>query len=175
MSFASTIGQMRERALAYWLARSDQERKYLSVGGAVLLLALAWALLVSPALDGRAALRRSLPQLRQQAAQLQALAQEATTLNSQPAPQVAPMSRESLAASLSARGLTPQSLSQTGEYAKLQLNNVAFANLVTWLDAQRREGRIAVQDAVVTALPTAGQVDASLTLHQDNGGQGGAR
>jgi general secretion pathway protein M len=175
MSFASTIGRMRERALAYWLARSDQERKYLAVGGAVVLLALGWLLLVSPAVDGRAQLRRSLPQLRQQAAQLQALAQEATKLNSQPLPQVAPMSRETLAASLSARGLTPQSLSQTGEYAKLQLNNVAFANLVTWLDAQRRENRIAVQDAVVTALPTAGQVDANLTLHQNAGAPGGAR
>jgi general secretion pathway protein M len=174
MSFASTIGQWRERALAYWLARSDQERTYLTVGGAVVLLALGWLLLAAPALEGRATLRRALPQLHQQSAQLRAMAQEAATLNSQPAPQVAPMSREALVASLAARGLTPQSLSQTGEYAKLQFNNVAFANLVTWLDAQRREQRIAVQDATVSALPAAGQVDASLTLHQ-NTGAGGAR
>jgi general secretion pathway protein M len=79
------------------------------------------------------------------------------------------MTREALAASLSGRGLSPQSLSLNGEYAKLQLNGVSFANLVTWLDAQRRENRIAVQDAAVTALATAGQVDANLTLRQNLG------
>jgi general secretion pathway protein M len=63
----------------------------------------------------------------------------------------------------------------TGEYAKLQLNNASFANLAMWLDAQRREGRIAVQDAVVTALPAAGQVDANLTLHQNTGAPAGAQ
>ncbi|MFL6675496.1 MAG: type II secretion system protein GspM [Massilia sp.] len=174
MSFASTIGQLRERALAYWVARTDQERTFLGAGAAVALLALVYLLFVSPALDGRAQLRRSLPQLRQQAAELQTLAQEATALNSTPVPQVAPMTREALAASLSARGLSPQSLSLSGQYAKLQLNGVSFANLVTWLDAQRRENRIAVQDAVVTALATAGQVDASLTLRQNNGAGGAA-
>jgi general secretion pathway protein M len=130
---------------------------------------LAYLLLIDPALEGRAQLRRALPQLRQQAAQLQALAQEATALKSQPVPQVTPMTRETLSAGLTARGLNPQSLSLTGEYAKLQLNNASFANLAMWLDSQRRENRIAVQDAVVTALPAAGQVDASLTLHQNIG------
>jgi general secretion pathway protein M len=45
----------------------------------------------------------------------------------------------------------------TGEYAKLQLNGVSFANLVAWLDAQRRENRIAVQDAAITALAAPGR------------------
>jgi general secretion pathway protein M len=175
MSFASMIGQWRARALAYWVARTDQERKFLGIGAAVALLALVYLLFVAPALEGRAQLRRALPQLRQQAAQLQALAQEATQLNAEPVPQVAPMTREALAASMSSRGLTAQSLSLTGEYAKLQLNNASFANLATWLDAQRREGRIAVQDAVITALPAAGQVDANLTLHQNTGAPAGAR
>ena len=65
--------------------------------------------------------------------------------------------------------MTPQSLSMTGEYIKLQLNNVSFANLATWLDEQRRANRVLVQDAVVTALPAAGQVDASMTLRQNTG------
>jgi general secretion pathway protein M len=46
---------------------------------------------------------------------------------------------------------------------------VSFANLATWLDEQRRANRVLVQDAVVTALPVAGQVDASLTLRQNTG------
>lgn len=169
MSLAGTISQARARALAYWVARTEQERKFLSAGAAVVLVALAYSLLLAPALEGRATLRASLPALRQQAAQLQGLAQEAQALAAQPAPQVTPMTRELLAASLAGRGITPASLAMTGDYAKLQLNNVSFANLVAWLDAMRRENRIAVQDAAVTGLATAGQVDASLTLRQNAG------
>ena len=57
----------------------------------------------------------------------------------------------------------------TGEFARLQLTGVSFANLVGWLDAQRRENRVGVQESTVTALAVAGQVDASLTLRQDAG------
>ena len=39
----------------------------------------------------------------------------------------------------------------TGEFARVQLSGVAFANLVGWLDAQRRENRISVQDAAISA------------------------
>ena len=169
MSFATTIAQYRERATALWLSRTEQERRFLSVGGAVVLLALLYLILVDPAVEGRAQLNRSLPQLRQQAAELQAMAQEAAKLAQAPAVQVTPLTRETVSTSLSGRSLTPQSLSMTGEYIKLQLNNVSFANLASWLDEQRRSNRVLVQDAVVTALPAAGQVDASLTLRQNTG------
>lgn len=169
MSLATTIAQYRERANALWLARTEQERRFLSVGGAVVLLALLYLILVDPAVEGRAQLRRTLPQLRQQAAELQLMAAEANNLAHAPSTQVAPLTRETVNLSLSGRGLTPQSLSMTGEYIKMQLNNVSFANLATWLDEQRRANRVLVQDAVVTALPAAGQVDASLTLRQNTG------
>jgi general secretion pathway protein M len=169
MSLATNIAQYRERATALWLARTEQERRFLGIGGAVVLLALLYLILVDPAVEGRAQLSRSLPQLRQQAAELQAMAQEAGKLAAVPATQVTPLTRETVNTSLSGRGLTPQSLSMTGEYIKLQLNNVSFANLAAWLDEQRRANRVLVQDAVVTALPTAGQVDASMTLRQNTG------
>jgi general secretion pathway protein M len=169
MNLAASFGQWRERALAWWIARTEQERRYLSVGALVVVLALVYAVLVAPALEGRAQLRRALPQLRQQAAQLKELAAEASQLAAQPVPQVVPMTREALVASLGTRGLTAASLSLTGEYAKLQFNGVSFANLVTWLDAQRRENRVAVQDAAFSALAQAGQVDATLTLRQNTG------
>src|SRR5665647_88693 len=121
MSAASTIGQVKERLALYWLARTEQERKLLAIGAAVALAALVYALLLGPALSGRAQLEQDLPQLRQQAAQLRAMAPEAGELARQPVAQVAPMTRESLSSSLSALGITPQSLSMTGEYAKVQL------------------------------------------------------
>lgn len=176
MKLAESISQARSRALALWMARTEQERRTLSIGAAVLLVAFVYLALVAPAMEGRAQLRKQLPLLRQQAAEMRALADEARNLQAQPAPQVAPMSREALLASLAGRGMNPASLAMTGDFAKLQLNNVSFANLMAWLDAQRRENRIMVQDASVTGLATAGQVDASLTLRQNTaGGAGTAR
>jgi general secretion pathway protein M len=169
MSIATTFAQYRERATALWLARTEQERRFLAAGGAVVLAALLYLLFVDPALEGRAQLRRTLPQLNQQAAELKAMAAEAATLAQTTETQVAPLTREAISSSLSGRGLNPQSLSVEGEYIKVQLNNVAFANLAAWLDEQRHANRVLVQDATVTALPAAGQVDASLTLRQNTG------
>lgn len=160
------VGMLRERALTWWLGRTDQERKFLTVGGIVAAVSLVYALLLAPAIEGRDSLRSSLPALRQQAAQLQTLAAEAQTLAANPAPPVAPMTPDALNASMAQRGLKAGSVTMTGEYAKLQFNGVSFANLVSWLDAQRRENRVQVQDATFTALAAVGQVDATLTLRQ---------
>jgi general secretion pathway protein M len=166
MSIATKAGELRERALAYWIARTEQERKVLAVGAGVVLLALLYLVLLAPALEGREQLRRSLPELRQQAAQLQTLAGEAQALAGQPVVEAAPLTREALAASMTARGLDPASLTLTGEYARVQLTGVSFANVMAWLDDQRRDSRLNVQDAQFKALSTPGQVDATLTLRQ---------
>lgn len=169
MSIAGKISELRERATAYWIARTEQERKFLLAGGAVAALALFYLVLLEPALEGREQLRRSLPELRQQAAQLEALAGEARAVASAPATAVTPLTREALAASMSARGIKPASLSVSGEYTKVQISNVSFANLMAWLDAQRRESRLMVQDAQFSAQGALGQVDATLTLRQSGG------
>jgi general secretion pathway protein M len=169
MSAASSIAQTREQLALAWRARTEQERKMLTIGFAVVAAALLYALFIAPALGGRAQLQKDLPRLRQESAQLSAMAREAAELARQPATQVAPMTRDSVAASLAAMSITPQSLTVSGESARLQLAGVSFANLVAWLDAQRRENRIAVQEAVIGAQGAAGQVDATLTLRQDVG------
>ncbi|OON60059.1 general secretion pathway protein GspM [Massilia sp. KIM] len=166
MNLATRIGALRERALAYWIARTDQERRMLTIGAVVVGLALVYSIFIDPALSGREQLRRSLPQLRQQAAQMQALAAEAQAVAATPAPSVTPMTREGLTASLASRGLTAASLTMTGEYAKMEFKGVSFANLMAWLDAQRRENRVLVQDAAFSAQTALGQVDATLTLRQ---------
>jgi general secretion pathway protein M len=169
MNAASSIGQLRERLTVAWLARTEQERKLLAASAAVAALALVYALFIDPAVTGRAKLEQSLPQMRQEAAQMRAMAQEAGELARQPVPQVTPMTRESLTASLAAMSITPGSLTVSGDTARLQLAGVSFANLVSWLDAQRREARIAVQEAAITAQGAPGQVDATLSLRQDSG------
>jgi len=166
----NTINQVKDQFSLYWMARTEQERKFLSIGAAVALAALVYALFVGPAIDGRADLRKALPELRLQAATMQALALEASELAARPAPQVTPMTRETLTASLAARSITPsQPVTITGEFAKLQVNGVAYANLYSWLEAQRRENRITVSDIALTAGTPLGNVDALVTLRQNLG------
>ncbi|MFB9246448.1 type II secretion system protein M [Massilia antarctica] len=166
MSALSAVSRFKDQIGLYWMARTEQERKFLAIGGALAGLMLVYALLLAPALEGSAALRAELPQLKQQKAQLEALAKTAAALSGQTPPQVTPMSRETLSASLSARGIKPESVSMTGEYAKVQVSGVAFSNLVAWLEAQRLEHRIGVLEAAITASTPAGQVDATFTLRQ---------
>jgi len=160
------MNQARANGAAFWAARTEQERRFLGVGGAVLGVLLVYGLLIAPALSGRERLQKDLPVLRQQAAELQALALQAGALKAQPNVTPPAMTGDSIKASLAAHGLSAQSIGMTGEYAKLQLNGVSFPGLVDWLDALRRDGRINVQDASIIAQNTAGLVDATLTLHQ---------
>ena len=163
------LGRYKHMASAFWQARTEQERQFLSVGGGLAALALLYAVLIGPAVAGRARLQKELPLLRQEAAEIETLARQAGELaRLAPAP-AAPMSRASLTAALAAQGLQAQTLSLTGEYAKLQLNGASFAALSAWLDGQRRDSRVLVQEASIVALPTAGLVDASITLRQGDG------
>ncbi|MET3131817.1 general secretion pathway protein M [Oxalobacteraceae bacterium GrIS 1.11] len=163
------LGRFKAGAAEFWLARNEQERKTLAIGGCAFGLALVYAILIGPAIDGRAKLKIDLPQLRQDAAEIDALAKEAGLLAQQTPAPLTPMSRDNLNASLAARGLSAQSINLTADYAKLQLTGVPFAGLTMWLDAQRRENHIEVQDAALTAQTTLGMVDAAITLHQGAG------
>jgi general secretion pathway protein M len=169
MSAASSLSLLKSQLAVSWHARTEQERKFLAIGAGVVVGALVYMLFIGPAFTGRAQLEKALPQLRQDAAQLRSMAVEAGELSRQPPAQGTPMSREGLVASLTAMGMTPQSVTMTGEFAKVQLSAVPFAILVGWLDGQRREGRISVQDASIGAQGEGGKVDATLTLRQEPG------
>lgn len=166
MSKPNPIQTLRARADAFWQVRTEQERKLLGIGALVVGAALFYSLLVDPALSGREQLHKELPQLHQQAAEMQAMAREAQALKGQNTIAPTPMTRENLSAGLTARGLTPQSVNVTGEYAKLAFTGAQYAGVVTWLDAIRTESRINVVDASFSAQSEAGVVNATLTLRQ---------
>lgn len=167
------LAGLRASAAGFWSARTEQERRFLAVGGIVVGLALVYSVLIDPALTGREALRKALPQLRQETAEMQALAAQAAQLGAQPSVQLQPLSRDTLNAALAARGLNPQNLAVTGDYVKVDFKGVQFAGLVTWLDAARRDERLAVLEAKISAQGgndnSAGLVDATLTLRQEAG------
>lgn len=150
----------------FWLARSVQERKFLSVAFVAVFAALIYMLLIAPALRGRAQLEKNLPILRQQTSELQAMSREAQALSTQAPANIPPMSKESLEAALTHRGITPQAVVMTGDFAKIQLTAVPFANLLSWMDETQKSQRISVLDANIVAQETAGMVNATLTLKQ---------
>jgi general secretion pathway protein M len=178
--FGGGLASLRGSAAAFWSARSEQERRYLVAGAIVVGLALVYALFIDPALTGRERLRRELPQLRQETAEMQALAAQAAQLAQsavQSAPQPAPLSRDALDATLAERGLKAQNLTVTGDYVKAEFKGAQFAGLVTWLDAARRNDRLAVQEAKIAAQDgkqdSAGLVDATLTLRRTTDSESG--
>ncbi len=164
--FTAKTRKLQAAVQAFWQERTEQERRMLSIGGVVVGLGLFYGLLVDPALEGRAKLRKDLPLQRQQAAELQALGRTAMELKARTPIQPNRITNDTLNASLAANGLKAQSLVLRGEYVTVELKGVPFAAAVTWLDTVRRTDAIAVQDATITGTATPGMVDANLTLHQ---------
>lgn len=151
----------------FWGARNRRERVILSIGATVVLLGLLYGVAFAPALSGREQLARALPQLRQQVAQMQSMASEATGLAAnKSATASTPMSRESLEASLEQKGLKAQSVAVTGDTARLTLPSASFSTLLDWVDETQKSAGVQLVDANVVALSQSDMVSATLTLRQ---------
>ena len=157
---------LHERFSTFWQERDARERKILSIAAAVVGLALIYLVLFQPALDGRAQLDKTLPQLRQQAAELQSLAAIASQFAQQPPAPVMPATRENIEAALARNNLKAQSVLLTGDMLKVQFSNASFAALVNWLDEQQRSARFVVSEAAIDVQPTLDMVNATLTLRR---------
>ncbi|HEY8607078.1 MAG TPA: type II secretion system protein GspM [Noviherbaspirillum sp.] len=170
---ATRVGGWKQSAAAFWNDRNQRERRMLAAAAAVVVLGLIYALLIDPALSGRGDLEKRLPALRQQAAEVQALAKQARDVPAAPAAAApaTPMTRESLETALSRKGLKAQNLSVTGELAKVQLNGVPFSALVDWLVEMQGAPRVSVLDANIEAQAQPDTVNATLTLRQQRGEQ----
>jgi general secretion pathway protein M len=166
MSLKTTLNRSAQSLSEFWGARNARERRILTVGTAVALIALIYLLLIDPALAGRTSLNAGLPAMRQQVAQLQALSREAAGMSGQQAPAVAPLSRETLEAGLNGRGMKPQNVTLTGDVARVQLSSASFAGLVDWLDAMQKTALLTVVEANIVALDQPDMVNATLTLRQ---------
>lgn len=151
---------------AFWAARDQRERTMLAVAAAVVLLGLIYALLFDPALSGRERLNKNLPLLRQQVAQLQALAKEVASLTATSAAPVTAISKESIEAALARKGLKPQSVVLSGDVVKVQLAASSFSDTLNWLVEMQKTARLSVSEANIVALAQPDRIDATLTLRQ---------
>jgi len=156
----------RETASQFWPARDARERRMLSIGAAAIVLALSYLLAIDPALTGRENLKKSLPQLRQQAAQMQAMANQVEAASEQERPEVESVTRESLEASLARSGLKAQNMNVGDRLLTLQFANVPFSQLLRWLDEAQRASLLTVVESNIVALNQADMVNATLTLRQ---------
>lgn len=150
----------------FWSARDARERRLLSIAAAVVGLALIYLLLIDPAVEARAQLNKTLPNLRQQVAQMQALATEASELGELEAPAVEPVSRANVEAALARNGLKAQNLSVNNEMVVAQFSGVSFAQLVRWLQDMQKTSMATVVESNIVAQDQPDTVNATLTLRQ---------
>lgn len=167
------MNPLRTSFLSFWEARNRRERSVLLIASGLVLGLLVWLWLIDPALQGRAQLKKALPAMQAQLAQLQALTKQAAALpaanadtTNATAAQAAPLSRSMLESSLARKNIKPQTLEVNGELVRLKLSDVSFAALIAWLADMQATAQLAVNEANVVALEQSDRVDASLSLRQ---------
>lgn len=168
---ASRTGGLKQSFSTFWAERNQREQRMLSAAALVVVLGLIYALLIDPALTGRAELKERLPALRQQAAEVQDLSKQAAAMDGKadaPAPK---LTDESITASLARKGLQAQSVAVTDQTVRLQMNDVSFASLVDWLAEMQRTARLSTAEATISSLEQVGRVNATLSLRQQGNGQ----
>ncbi|WP_144143857.1 type II secretion system protein M [Paraburkholderia sp. BCC1884] len=150
----------------FWDQRTEREKSILTYGGAVLAVVIAWTVLWAPAQEGRAHLRESLPSLQRQLAQMTAQANEARQLSAA-AQGVAPTGaalKDALTASLTDHGMAAVQVQVIGNAVQIQLKNASFPTWTRWVDDARKQFKVQVAEAHVTALKDDGQVDLTASL-----------
>ena len=150
----------------FWEVRTPREKTLLMWGGLALGLALVYLVLWAPAYEGRARLRESLPVMQRQLATMTAQANDARSL-APAAEGVMPTGgalRDALAKSLADNGMQPTQIQMIGATVQIQLKNASFPNWTMWLDDARKQFKVQVSEAHVTALKPDGQVDLTASL-----------
>jgi len=151
---------------AFWGQRTDREKALLTWGGGALALVVAWSVLWAPAQDARSRLKESLPSLQRQFAQMTAQANEAHALSAA-AQGVAPTGaalKDALTASLGEHGLAATQVQFAGSAVQVQMKNASFPAWTAWVDDVRRQFKVQVSEAHITALKDDGQVDLTVSL-----------
>jgi general secretion pathway protein M len=154
----------------FWEARTPREKTLLMWGGLALALVVVYLVLWAPAYEGRARLRASLPAMQRQLATMTAQANEARALAGN-ADSVTPTGgalRDALAKSLADAGMQPTQVQVIGAAVQFQLKNASFPNWTMWLDEARKQFKVQVNDAHITALQPDGQVDLTASVQPAN-------
>lgn len=166
MSGVGILSELKESIAAFWVERNARERMVLAAGAALIMLGLVYAILLGPALSGRVQLEKNLPPLRQQAADMQAMAREAAQLAGVSTPTHAVVTKESVETLLANKNIKSPTVAVSGDVVRLQLPSASFAALLDALDELRKTAGLGVLEANIVALGAVDTVSANLTLRQ---------
>jgi general secretion pathway protein M len=161
MSQATTT--LKETFNQFWDARQERERQILIIAAVFFAVVLLYLVAIDPALNGRDELKRSLPNLHQQAAQMQSMAQELAAIPS--AENRHEVTRELVETALGNNGLKAQSLSVNDGIVRAQFSTATMSGLQGWLLELQKSGGLFVEEIKITGLE-GGLVSASTTLRQ---------
>src|SRR3569623_2455854 len=98
-SAAATMDGLKQSFSTFWAARNKREQNLLAVAAVVIVFGLFYLLLIDPALGGRKDLEKALPALRQQSAELQAMARDVSAISGKNQPPAPTLTREGIEAS----------------------------------------------------------------------------
>jgi general secretion pathway protein M len=147
----------------FWNARSERDRQILTVVTLLVIFVTIYLIAIEPALTGRDELRKSLPILHQQAAEMQHMAQELASIPS--ADSRHEVDRDLVETEFSSNGLKAQTLSVNDGIVRAQFSSATMSSLQTCLlDLQKSSGLFA-DEVKITGLD-GGMVSASFTLRQ---------
>lgn len=153
--------ELNETLGQFWGERSSREKMLLGWGGALAVLYVLYSVLWQPAQENSAKFAAALPGQRLELAQMTAQANEARLLAAA-AQGVAPTGaalRDALVSSLNDHGLAGAQVQVVGSGVQVQLKNAAFPVWTQWLDEVRKQLKVQVGEAHITALKEDGQVD----------------
>jgi general secretion pathway protein M len=157
---------MIESLRARWTALAQRER--IMVVGATALAAavLLFLVAIEPAWKARARSSAELPRLREQAAELQALVQEAKLLRGRGAAAYAPdAAKDAIVQSLAQAALAMARVVTVDErHIAVSAKGVPVTQWLIWVEQAARESRLRIATAQIAATATRGTVDAEMTF-----------
>jgi general secretion pathway protein M len=158
---------LKDTLIQFWDERQQRERQIIIAAGAILVVMLIYLIGIDPALTGAKELRKSLPNLHLQAAEMQSMAQELASL---PSPEnLHDVSRDFIEQSLSRNSLKTSSLSVVEGVVRVQIDSTSMAALQTWLLEMQKSSGLFVEEIKITALEE-GLVSTNITLRQASRG-----
>lgn len=151
----------------WWSARSQAERRILSIGGALAAMLVFAAFVWLPLERARARLAAELPGLGASVAQMRAQAEQVKALRALP---VRSGAANVPLATLVASGTLAQGIPDArvatldARRLKLTAGDVGWARLLEWISGVQAAHGLAVDAASIDALPSPGRVRAELVL-----------
>lgn len=151
---------------AWWLGLARRERVMTAAAGSLALLALIYLAAIEPAWKMRERLGAELPRLRAQAAEIEALAQEAKQLTSRGvAVESAGAARTALEQALAQANLGGVRVAVLDDRRiSVSANGVPVTQWLAWAEEAARESRLRIAAVRISRTPIRAVVDAEITF-----------